>query len=419
VRAEHVRDGAVLVVDNATGEVLAYVGGSGDLGSARHVDGIRARRQAGSTLKPFLYAEALDRRLLTAASLLEDTPLDLAVAGGLYRPRNYDEGFKGLVSVRTALASSLNVPAVRALDLVGEEAAVELLRRLGFDGLTESGEYYGPSMALGSADVSLWELVNAYRALARGGVWSPLRLGADDTAGAGRRVYSDRAAFIVASILSDRESRSVTFGLENPLATRFWTAVKTGTSKEMRDNWCVGYSRRYTVGVWVGNFDGAPMRNVSGVTGAAPVWSEVMAWLHGAAASAPPPAPAGVVAAPVAFPGAVEPERVEWFVAGTEPPSAAPAITGGHPRIIAPVSGTIIALDPDIPEGRERLVFEATDARGSLRFMLDGDDVGAARDLYVWRPIRGKHVLALVDDEERVVDRVSFEVRGVARVPAP
>jgi penicillin-binding protein 1C len=139
VRAEHVQDGAVLVVDNASGEVLAYVGGSGDLGSARHVDGIRARRQAGSTLKPFLYAEALDRRLLTAASLLEDTPLDLAVAGGLYRPRNYDEGFKGLVSVRTALASSLNVPAVRALDLVGEEAAVELLRRLGFDGLARVG----------------------------------------------------------------------------------------------------------------------------------------------------------------------------------------------------------------------------------------------------------------------------------------
>ena len=149
----------------------------------------------------------------------------------------------------------------------------------------------------------------------------------------------------------------------------------------MRDNWCVGYSRRYTVGVWVGNFAGEPMRNVSGVTGAAPVWTEVMAWLHGAVPSAPPAAPAGVVAARVAFPGAVEPARLEWFLAGTEPPSAAPAIAGGHPRIIAPVSGTIIALDPDIPEGRERLVFEATDARESLRWVLDGDDLGPAREL--------------------------------------
>ena len=342
VRAEHVQDGAVLVVDNASGEVLAYVGGSGDLGSARYVDGIRARRQAGSTLKPFLYAEALDRRLLTAASLLEDTPLDLAVAGGLYRPQNYDEGWKGLVSVRTALASSLNVPAVRALDLVGEEAAVELLRRLGFEGLRESGDYYGPSMALGSADVSLWELVNAYRALARGGTWSPLRLGADEAAGAARRVYSDRAAFLVSSILADRESRSLTFGLENPLATRFWTAVKTGTSKEMRDNWCVGYSRRYTVGVWVGNFGGEPMRNVSGVTGAAPVWTEVMAWLHGAVPSAPPRRRPGWSRRPWRFPARSSPRGSSGSSPGPSrrrrrPPSPA-AIRGSSRRSRAPSS---------------------------------------------------------------------------------
>jgi len=415
VRAERVRDGAVLVVDNTTGDVLAYVGGSGDLSSARHVDGIRARRQAGSTLKPFVYALALDDRVLTAASLLEDTPLDVPVAGGLYRPRNYDEGFRGLVSVRTALAASLNVPAVRALDLVGEEAAVERLRRLGFDGLRESGDYYGPSMALGSADVSLWELVNAYRTLARGGVWTPLRLAADDPADGERRIYSERAAFVVSSILSDRESHSATFGLENPLATRFWTAVKTGTSKEMRDNWCVGYSRRYTVGVWVGNFDGEPMRNVSGVTGAAPVWAEVMAWLHRAAPSAPPATPAGVIAASVAFPGAVEPARIEWFLAGTEPRPSAPAEASGHPRIVAPVSGAIIALDPDIPPERERVVFEAADTRGALHWMLDGQDLGAARDVHVWRPTRGAHVLVLIDEAARVIDRVRFEVRGGAR----
>ena len=296
---------------------------------------------------------------------------------------------------------------------IGEEAAVELLRRLGFGGLSESGDYYGPSIALGSADVSLWELVTAYRALARGGAWTPLRLGVGDAAGSGSRVYSERAAFVVSSILSDRESRSATFGLENPLATRFWTAVKTGTSKDMRDNWCVGYSRRYTVGVWVGNFDGTPMRNVSGVTGAAPVWAEVMAWLHAAEGSAPPTAPAGVVAARVVPPGAGE-ARVEWFMAGTEPAAAATTIAG-HPRIIAPVSGTIIALDPDIPAARERLVFEAADAREPMRFVLDGRDLGPARDLHVWRPSRGVHVLALVDADARGVDRVSFEVRGVPR----
>lgn len=414
VRAQHVQDGAVLVVDNETGEVLAYIGGSGELSSARYVDGIHSRRQAGSTLKPFLYGLALDQRLLTAASLLEDTPLDLAVAGGLYRPRNYDDHFKGLVTVRTALASSLNVPAVRTLDLIGAEAAVQQLRRLGFEGLTEAGDYYGPSMALGSADVSLWELVNAYRALAAGGVWSPLRMGSGEPAGPIARAYSEDAAFVVSSILSDRESRSATFGLENPLATRFWTAVKTGTSKDMRDNWCLGYSRRYTVGVWVGNFSGEPMRNVSGVTGAAPIWLEVMAWLHRSAPSAPPVPPPGIVSSRVMLPGGVEPARMEWFVGGTAPPVPALAVISGHPRIIAPVSGTIIALDPDIPIDRQRLVFEAQDAGPVLRWMLDGQELGEARDLVVWQPSRGKHTLALVDDQQRVLDQVTFEVRGTA-----
>src|SRR5206468_9007245 len=167
---------------------------------------------------------------------------------------------------------------------------------------------YGPSLALGSADVSLWELVSAYRTLANGGMQSELRLVPDRrNAVSTSRVLSQEAAYLVSDVLSDREARSDTFGLESALATRYWSAVKTGTSKEMRDNWCVGYSRRYTVGVWVGNFGGEPMRNVSGVTGAAPVWTEVMAWLHGAVPSPPPAAPAGVVAAPVAFPGAVEP----------------------------------------------------------------------------------------------------------------
>jgi len=139
VREQRVEDGAVLVVDNASGEVIAYVGGSGALSSAPYVDGVMARRQAGSTLKPFLYGLALEQHLLTPASLLEDTPLDLAVSGGVYRPQNYDEQFKGLVSVRTALASSLNVPAVRARTLVGAEVFVQHLRALGFQGLTEPG----------------------------------------------------------------------------------------------------------------------------------------------------------------------------------------------------------------------------------------------------------------------------------------
>ena len=181
VQERNVRDGAVLVVENTTGNVLAYVGSSGDLSSARYVDGVQARRQAGSTLKPFLYGLALDQRLLTPASVLKDLPLNVSVVGGLYRPQNYDEIFTGLVTVRTALAASLNIPAVRTLELIGADVFVQQLRRLGFTGMTQPGDYYGPSLALGSADISLWELVNAYRTLANGGIWSPLQLRAGDS----------------------------------------------------------------------------------------------------------------------------------------------------------------------------------------------------------------------------------------------
>lgn len=418
VRERRVRDGAVLVVDTATGEVLAYVGGSGVLSSARYVDGVRAGRQAGSTLKPFLYGLALEKHILTPASLLEDEALALAVAGGLYRPQNYDQHFRGLVSVRTALGASLNVPAVRTLELIGAEIFVQQLRRLGFAGLSESGDYYGPSLALGSADVSLWELVNAYRTLANGGVWGPLRMTFDEVrspqSALEQRLYSEGTAFLLSHILSDRESRSATFGLENPLATRFWSAVKTGTSKEMRDNWCIGYSQRYTVGVWVGNFSGEPMREVSGITGAAPVWLALMEWLHRTARSSPPQPPAGVLVRAASFPNDIEPPREEWFLQGTEPQALTQTLARSRPHVLAPVSGTVIALDPDMPPAQQRVVFEAETAGRPLRWTLDGIDVGSATRPIVWSPRPGKHTLSLGDEHSRLLDTVTFEVRGAS-----
>jgi penicillin-binding protein 1C len=410
VRDENVDDGAVLVVDNATGDVLAYVGGSGALSSASFVDGVPARRQPGSTLKPFLYGLAFEQRLLTPATLLDDSPVDLPVAGGLYRPKNYDNHFRGLLTARTALASSLNVPAVKVLGLLGPERFVDRLRALGVEGLTEAGDYYGPALALGSADVSLWELVNAYRTLANGGVSRPLVLTPAARPEARRRVFSREAAFLVAHVLSDRESRSATFGLENALATPFWTAVKTGTSKDMRDNWCVGFSARYTVGVWVGNFSGAPMHDVSGITGAAPVWLELMAWLHRARPSTPPAPPPGVVAHDVEFPRGVEPARREWFLAGTEPVAPAASLAAPRPRIISPVPGTIVALDPDIPPAHQRLVFTAEGGGGQLRWLLNGAAIGPTGDRVLWRPTRGRYTLSLAD-EDAILDTVAFEVR--------
>jgi len=427
LESRNVRDGAVLVVDNASGDVLAYVGGRGARATARHVDGVRARRQAGSTLKPFLYAAALDERLLTAASLLQDTPLAVPVTGGVYQPRNYDEGFRGLVSVRSALASSLNVPAVRTLDLLSPDAFVARLRTLGF-GLERSAAFYGPALALGSAEVSLEELVAAYRALANGGVWSPLRTSLDGSAAPalppgvspGARVFSPEAAFVVADVLSDRESRSATFGLENALATRSWAAVKTGTSKEMRDNWCVGFSRRHTVGVWVGNASGEPMHDVSGLTGAAPIWRELMGILDAGAPSEPPAAPAGLVRAAAAFAREAEVLRDEWFLYGTEPGVAAASLAPQRPRIASPQQGSILAIDPDIPRDLQRLALEARGVgHGSppAYWRLDDAALGSAAGIRLWPLIPGRHRLLLVAEDGRVLDAVAFEVRGGRRTP--
>jgi penicillin-binding protein 1C len=412
LRDKNVGDGAVLVVANGTGEILAYVGNTGPLSSARYVDGVVAKRQAGSTLKPFLYGLALERRLLTGASLLDDSPLDVPTAMGSYAPRNYDRGYRGLVSLRTALASSLNVPAVRTCLLVSPDAFAVRLRLMGFDGVGE-GEDHGASLALGSADLTLFQLVNAYRTLANGGMWSPLTFVPRGKPRGTRRVLSREAAFVVSDILADRAAREATFGLENPLSMPFWTAVKTGTSKDMRDNWCIGFSRDFTVGVWVGNFSGDPMWNVSGMSGAAPVWAEIMASVHRGRPGASPSPPPGVVPRRVSFPGHLEEERTEWFLPGTEPPRMSQvAARGRSPRIRFPSSGMIVALDPDIPEGRQVLYLETRDGDANHTLVLDGGPVGSTDRLVPWRPEPGSHNLVLKDGFGAVVDNVAFSVRG-------
>jgi penicillin-binding protein 1C len=412
----NVRDGAVLVVDNATGEVLAYVASSGGRSRARQVDGVRAPRQAGSTLKPFLYGLALEKRYLTPASLLEDSPINLQTGRGLYIPQNYDKDFKGTVSVRTALASSLNVPAVRTLVLVGVEPFRDRLHRIGYAGIDKDGEYYGFSLALGSAEVTLWEQVTAYRTLARGGLLSPLKLDPAQAAGQDRRIMPEAAAFLVGSILSDRAARVTTFGLASNLDTRFWSAVKTGTSKDMRDNWCIGFSRRYTVGVWVGNFEGDSMHGVSGVSGAAPVWQDVIAHLDQGGDVGPPAVPAGVVSQRVAFDPAVESPREDWFLDGTETALMRAVPGGDFARIVSPAHGVVIALDPDIPADNTRVPVRAEGADGSLSLKIDGRVLGRADASYLWAPRPGAHTVLLQRSDGSVVDRAQVTVRDIKPV---
>ena len=444
----NVQDGAVVVLDNASGDVLAWVGSSGALSGAAQVDHALALRQAGSTLKPFLYAQAIEERRLTAASLLDDTPVNLPTGGGLYVPQNYDRRYSGWVSTRTALGSSLNIPAVRTLVMVTPHRFHQRLRQLGLP-LPESGDYYGYSLALGSADVPLAALTNAYRALANGGRYGPLRMvpaqGARSTAAStdgvvngstpGRQVLDARATWIVADILADRHARTRTFGLDSPLTTRFWSAVKTGTSKDMRDNWALGWSQRYTVGVWIGNTSGASMWDVSGIDGAAPIWHEVMSALHAQVPSHAPAMPAGIVRTSIRFgaaaPGAgpLEPVRDEVFLAGTAqftilPGTPAPSTARAAPSILAPADGTIVALDPDIPPRHQRVWLRATAVGGlsttqgrALRWAIAGRPVGRGAEV-AWLPWPGRHEITLSDAQGRILARRQIEVRG-ATLRAP
>jgi penicillin-binding protein 1C len=421
LRASNVRDAAVVVLDNATGEILAYVGSSGGLSSARHVDYAQALRQAGSTLKPFLYSQAIGQGRLTAASLLLDGPLDLPTGTGLYIPQNYDKHFTGWVSVRTALASSLNVPAVRTLVMVSPDTFQKRLVALGLP-LDRTGDFYGYSLALGSADVTLLSLANAYRALANLGRYAPVRYrpGSGHAATRPDQVIDEGAAWIVGDILSDRHARTRTFGLDSPLTTSFWSAVKTGTSKDMRDNWCIGWSQFYTVGVWVGNSSGDSMRNVSGVSGAGPIWHDVMAHLWRDASSRQPPMPAGVTRQEVAFDGGIEPARSEVFLGDTAMHRvrlSRELIQAGHgmPRIRQPVDGTVLALDPDIPPVNQRAWFQATNLAAEearkVQWSVDGKIIGQGGEV-PWMPWPGRHVVRLLDLDGKTLDSAALEVRG-------
>ena len=422
---QNVEDGAAIVIDNESGEILAYVGSSGNLSAAEEVDGVTAQRQAGSTLKPFLYSLAIEQKRLAAASLLHDSPLQLTAENGAYIPQNYDHQFKGWVSARIALASSLNIPAVRTLLLTGTEAFHGRLRELGLDTLVEPADHYGLALALGGADVRLIDLTNAYRALARGGRWQAVAaLAGESPERPTRQVVAATAAFVVTDILSDRAARAPTFGLENALATRVWSAAKTGTSKDMRDNWCIGYTRWHTVGVWVGNFSGAPMWDVSGVQGAAPVWRDLVHALANGNRDKPPTPPAGLVSNEVRFEGISEAPRREWFLRGTETALVTRAddeAANATPVIAYPAEGLIVAIDADVPKDMERLVFQMTPELPGYTWQLTRLSGASCRQQLSpparWAPQPGVWRLELRDSDGAVVGTVRFSVRGSRRHP--
>ncbi len=337
LKDRNVTDGASVAIDPATGEILAMVGSADYFDDSIHgaVNMALAERQPGSAIKPVVYSAALENGFTPASPLLDVLTSLPDRHGAPYSPNNYDATFHGVVPLREALASSYNVPAVRVLAAIGIERAVEFGRRLGITSFKDSSRY-DLSLTLGGGEVTLLDLTAAYATFAAGGERvEPLAvLRVEDNAGhviyEARRPSREQAlrpdnAYLISDILSDNDARAPTFGLNSPLRLTRPAAAKTGTTSDFRDNWTVGYTPDLAVGVWVGNADNTPMRRVSGIDGAAPIWRDIMETALKEKAPAAFAAPQGIHELVVCVPSGLLPTpycprtRLEKFAPGTEP----------------------------------------------------------------------------------------------------
>ena len=390
LRDQNVRNGAVVVIDNATGDVLALVGSENYFApGAGQVNGAWAKRSAGSTLKPFTYLLALERGA-TPATMVADVRTSFPAADGFYRPENYNRRCYGPVRYRTALGSSLNIPAVKVLLAAGGPVALhERLRVCGLTTLDRSAEVYGLGLTLGNCEGRLLELTNAYASLARLGEYRPWRV-LTTSPSAAVRYSQPELVWQIADMLSDNSARTLAFGMNSALRFDYPVACKTGTSTDFRDNWAIGFTPEFSVGVWVGNFDGAPMREVSGVTGAGPILHAVFDYLHANRGTSWYRTPPSIVErnvhpftgklladsdgrgvrekflpgnlpeaeSPDDYDGAglvqLGPEYTDWFQSAENGlrAHAVLASAGEQLRIASPLPGSIYVVDPDIPSSR-------------------------------------------------------------------
>ncbi len=278
LKDKNVTSAAVVVLDARTGEILTMVGSRDyfDVENDGAVNVAVSARQPGSAMKPFTYALALSQGM-TAATTISDVETQFFTAeGNPYVPRNYDYGYHGLVRIREALANSYNIAAVKVAEIVGVERLLAFLKRAGISTLRESPEHYGLALTLGDGEVKLLELAAAYGIFARGGTTLLPKALLDETGTVEAQILNPKVAWLITDILSDADARAAEFGRDGPLGFPYPVAAKTGTTRNSRDNWTIGYTPDRIVGVWVGNADNAPMRGTSGVTGAGPIFHDVM-----------------------------------------------------------------------------------------------------------------------------------------------
>ena len=399
VAKRHVHDGGVLVIDHQRNEIRGWVVGRTTVAGVAGYDTVLTPRQPGSTMKPLLYALALERGW-TAATLIDDAELSESIGGGQHTFQNYSHRHYGLLRLRDALGNSLNIPAVKTLKYVGQDAFMERLHALGVTSLTQHPEFYGDGLALGNGEVSLYEMAQAYTVLARQGLYEPLTSRADDpTPRTETRVFSPAVATLIGNILADPDARMLEFGrgLQFPVET----AIKTGTSTDYRDAWAIAFDYRHTVAVWMGNLDGSAMDGVTGAVGPAMVLRSLFSELNRNQDTQPLALSRDLVLAKICRrDGRLADEScestTEWFVPGTLPPPTDTLQVAAEPqfRLLQPTAGLQVAHDPRIPAEFEALPMQIAAVTGLQRvdWYVDGKLAASTTDTHFpWELQRGTH----------------------------
>jgi penicillin-binding protein 1C len=432
--AQMVTSGAALVINNTNAEVLAWVNATGCTKPSNiqsEFDAVITPRQPGSTLKPFLYALALSRGW-SAATMIDDSPLVEPVGAGLHTYRNYSRTHYGALPLRDALGNSLNIPAIRTIQFTGKPEFLWFLRRAGFASLVKPAEFYGEGLALGNGEVTLFELTQAYTALASNGVLRNLRVTRDATASAAPlRLVTPEVASIISDILADPQARRLEFGGDGVLRFPVQTAVKTGTSTDYNDAWAIGYSRNFTVGIWMGNLERTPMHEISGARGPALVLRGIFSHLERLRESAdlrlsPKLTRTSICPLSGLLARSDCPQREELFL-----PHSAPAghcaghidhthtgFAGSNPTsdsriaIVLPSPGLHLAMDPRIPDSLEAFAFEVeTDnSIDTLEWIVDDTVIATTKGSqrrFLWPLMRGPHTLKVRASFSDELDKVT------------
>lgn len=403
LKSQKVHNGAVLAVDHTTGEILvwAVAGKNAEDTPGRFIDAVTTPRQPGSALKPLLYSLALEKGW-SAATIIDDAPLTASVGNGLHSYQNYSRTFYGPVTLRQALGNSLNIPALKTLQYVGSEDYLSYLSNLGFTGLNNHPNFYGDGIALGNGEVTLYELVQAYVAIANEGMFHPLTLFSDGLhTGSSHHVLSPEIASLVGHILSDSEARELEFGEYSVLNFPIQTAVKTGTSSDYRDSWAVGFNYRYTIGVWMGNLDQQPTDGVTGSIGPALLLRSVFSELNKHQETKP----LSIHKKLVKHDLCVDTKQLksdnqpcetytEWFAPGTAP-KVKTEVANSEPsiRLRRPAHGLHIAYDPRVPANSQAFEFyiQGISNAETVKWDIDGKEITAQGGKYSWPLQKGNH----------------------------